>query len=60
MISAVLQYLNKKQDWQQVKFAEFILIIMVLNGAKMRLNGQYNFSDFFVLLQDYYAKMKGT
>ena len=33
---------------------------MSFNGSKQRLSGQYNFSDFFVLLQSYYDKVKGT
>ena len=43
------------------KFAEFIFILMIFNGGKTRLDGHIDFTDFSVLLQNYYEnKMKIT
>lgn len=53
LVHGVFQYFNKKQDWANYKFAEFIFVLMIFNGGKTRMDGNIDFTDFYAILQKY-------
>ena len=53
-INSVFQYFNKIDEWKNYKFSQFVLILMIFNGGKARIEGNLCFSEFNELLQKYY------
>lgn len=51
LINGVFQYFNKINNWENFKFANFVFVLMVFNGSNSRIQGQFNFVDFYSLLQ---------
>ena len=51
--------MNKKKEWKNYQFAQFIFVLMIFNGGKSRIEGHSDFFDFFQHLQNYHdSKMK--
>ena len=42
MINSIFQYFNRKKHWDSPHFCEYIFILMVYNGGKQRLEGQFD------------------
>ena len=42
MINAIFQYFNRKMQWESPYFCEYIFVLMVYNGGKQRLEGQFD------------------
>ena len=48
----IFQYFNKRKQWKNFKFSEFIFVLMIFNGGT-KIDGQIGFMEFYDLLQKY-------
>ena len=49
----LFQYFNLKNQWRDYKFAEFIFVLMVFNTTKAKIEGQFDYLDFYEILKHY-------
>lgn len=53
LIHSIFQYFQKKDEWTSPNFTEFVLVLMIFNGGKTRMDGHIDFDDFYSILQKY-------
>lgn len=53
LMNGLFQYFNLKNQWRDYKFAEFIFVLMVFNTTKAKIEGQFDYLDFYEILKNY-------